>query len=354
MAAQTPTLVRPGTPVAMSRFTAAQVELIKRNICKGASDDELDMFLYQCNKTGLDPFARQIYSIERREQRNNAWVTTRSIQVSIDGFRLVAERSGKYAGQLGPEWCGTDGIWHDVWLTKAPPAAARVGVLRSDFQQPCWGVARFDAYAQRGREGAPSRMWATMPDVMLAKCAESLALRKAFPQELSGLYTSEEMQQAEVIENEPQLDRSHTEAVQGVLDQVHGAIAENRAPIVNNRRAQVRPLPQPGPTPGEEGMLADPGFDPETGEVIEDKPRTIPFDGDYILWGGELVKMVTSARGNFLAQQWVLKNKLRLDFCERDQPKVHKRILANIGDWMPEPGSEEPDADFIEADEPSG
>jgi phage recombination protein Bet len=338
----------------MSRFTEAQVDLIKRNICKGASNDELDMFLYQCNKTGLDPFARQIYSIERREKRQNAWVTTRSIQVSIDGFRLIAERSGKYSGQLGPEWCGNDGVWHDVWLTKAPPAAARVGVLRSDFQQPCWGVARFDAYAQRNSEGAPSRMWATMADVMLAKCAESLALRKAFPQELSGLYTSEEMSQAEVIENEPVLDRSHTEAVQAVIDQAHGAIAEGK-PLTNNRRAQIRPLPA-GPTPGEEGMLPDGGFDPETGEVIEDKPRTIPFDGDYIVWGGALVSMVTSAPGNYPAQQWILKNKLRLGFCARDAPKVYARIIANIGDWMPEPGSEEPD--FIEAlgaeTEPSG
>lgn len=349
MAANSPTIIRPSVP-AMSRFTEAQVDLIKRNICKGASNDELDMFLYQCNKTGLDPFARQIYSIERREQRNNAWVTTRSIQVSIDGFRLVAERSGKYAGQLGPEWCGTDGVWRDVWLTKAPPSAARVGVLRSDFQQPCWGVARFDAYAQKGRDGAPSRMWATMPDVMLAKCAESLALRKAFPQELSGLYTSEEMQQAEIAVEEPVLDRSHTEAVQAVIDQAHGAIAEKPVPLTNNRKAELRPLPSP--TPGEEGMLPDGGFDPETGEVTEDKPRTIPFDGDYIVWGRALIDMVTRARGNYLATQWVIKNKLRLDFCERDAPKVHKRIIANIGDWMPEPGSDEPELMYAE-EEPS-
>lgn len=180
---------------ASAAFTAEQIDLIKRTICKGATDDELRLFLYQAGRTGLDPLARQIYSIQRREKRGDQWVTVRSIQTSIDGFRLVAERSGKYAGQVGPYWCGEDGVWTDVWLKSEPPTAARVGVLRSDFKEPCWGVARFDAYAQKTKEGY-TRMWATMGDVMLSKCSEALALRKAFPQELSGLYTSDEMLQA--------------------------------------------------------------------------------------------------------------------------------------------------------------
>lgn len=178
-------------------WSATQLAALKQIGIDKAENGDLAVFLNYAQRTGLDPFARQIYMIGRNQKTANGWTTKWTIQASIDGLRIVAERSGDYAGQVGPEFCGTDGIWRDTWTATEPPIAARVGVLRHGFTAPLYAAAYYDEYVQTDREGKPTSMWATKPRLMIAKCAEALALRKAFPNDLAGLYTADEMGHAD-------------------------------------------------------------------------------------------------------------------------------------------------------------
>jgi len=178
-------------------FNEEQMQLIKTTIAKDATDQELALFINQCKRTGLDPFTRQIYFIKDK----NGKVT---VVTSIDGLRLIAERSEKYQGQTEPQWCGEDGVWKDVWLSKTPPSACRVGVYKENFKAPLYGIAIFTEYAGyysyddkygKYKKGDLTHMWDKMPTHMIAKIAEALAFRKAFPNDLSGVYATEEVSQ---------------------------------------------------------------------------------------------------------------------------------------------------------------
>lgn len=177
----------------IASFTSEQINVLKNSIAKGATDEELELFLYACKRTGLDPFSRQIYSIK--------YGSSRTIQTSIDGFRSIASRNPDYAGQTTTLFCGKDGVWTEIWTSSDYPFAAKVGVYRKGFIEPTYAIAKWNSYAQYYSKNL-SDMWKKFPELMLGKCAEALALRKAFPNDLSGLYTTDEMAQAnnEVIE----------------------------------------------------------------------------------------------------------------------------------------------------------
>lgn len=198
----TEVVVRSGGALAVgaeqTEWTAQQLAVLRSvGVDKDVLPAELTAFLHESQRTGLDPFSKQIYLIGRwdgREQRK----VFRS-QTGIDGYRVVAHRAARrdhvklaYADTL---WCGPGGAWRDVWLASTPPAAAKVVVYKDGDAFP--GIATLNEYAAMDRNNNPTPMWRKMPATMLAKCAEALALRKAFPHDLSGIYTAEEMEQAD-------------------------------------------------------------------------------------------------------------------------------------------------------------
>lgn len=175
-----------------SKLTKNQIELVKRTIAKGASDDELKMFLYVCQRTGLDPFTKQIHLVPRWDSRANGGRggEVRTPITGIDGLRSIAERTGVYAGNDDP-----------TFDDESKPNKATVTVYKV-VQGQRYGftaTARWSQYFPGEKQGF---MWNKMPHLMLGKCAEALALRKAFPTVMSGLYVAEEIGQ--VVEAKPE------------------------------------------------------------------------------------------------------------------------------------------------------
>ena len=177
-------------------YDQKKVELIKRTICKGATDDELQLFIQTCKKTGLDPFMRQIFSVKRWDSSEKREVMT--IQTGIDGYRLIADRTGRYAPGRNPEFSydgqsnlrsaksyvkkkTPDGVWHEVSA-----------------------IAFWDEYVQKTKQGEPTLFWKTKGHIMLSKCAEMLALRRAFPAELSGLHIQSDESPQEIFKEQAQ------------------------------------------------------------------------------------------------------------------------------------------------------
>ncbi len=159
-----------------------EVDLYVSTLTPRPPTAEVAKFKILCQRTQLSPVTRQIYLLPRK----GAWMTL----TSIDGFRAIAGRSPKYRGQV-TEWVmRPEGAWTDV-PPDGKPYAARVGVYMEGRDAPTYGIAVYKDYAT-------GQMWDKFPSTMIAKCAEALALRKAFPVECAGLYTSEEMAQAGV------------------------------------------------------------------------------------------------------------------------------------------------------------
>lgn len=193
-------------------FTAEQRQMILHTYAAGASPSEFAVLMEVAKARNLNPLTRQIYFVKL----SGKW----TFQVSIDGLRAIAQRSGLYAGQDAPlfQYDGKGGI-----------ISCSVSAYRKDWTRPAVGIAFMKEFS------TGQNLWASKPHVMLGKVAEAIALRKAFSEEMSGLYA------------------------EGELDQ---SVTSSPAPV---RQLQVAPKPAAAPAP----------VDTETGEVLDYDPADL-------------------------------------------------------------------------------
>lgn len=167
-------------------FTPEQRQMIRDTYANGASDGEFQVLMEVAKARRLNPLLRQIHFVKRWDSMKGREVW--AAQASIDGMRAIAQRTGLYNGQDEPEFSkDEDG-----------QMVAKVRVYRKDWDRPAVGVAHWNEYAQYKKDRSLTPFWQRMPKVMLSKCAEAIGLRKAFPEDLSGLYAAEELQQERV------------------------------------------------------------------------------------------------------------------------------------------------------------
>lgn len=254
-------------------YTPAQIEVIKNTIAIGATPDELQMFITVCQRTGKDPFLKQIHFVKRWNSELKAEVG--SIQIGVDGYRLDAARSGRYEGSTLPLFCGKDGKWTELWTDpEHPPFAAKVGVRVAGLKEPIYAIARFWAYAQKKKDGGLTRMWAERGPEQLAKCAETLALRIAFPTEVVSLDADDDGYDPGPQEIQPRAAVVEERKQQAAKKVARDAVAE----VLADAPATLALEPEPT-KPAED----DPADAPTDGAVMDDTaglPDSEPGDGD--------------------------------------------------------------------------
>jgi phage recombination protein Bet len=192
-------------PAQLAPFFTPEQERMVLNMLGGATKEEAQVLLATVARRRLDPFSKQVYFVKRydMQKRMEVW----AIQTSIDGLRAIAERTGKYDGQDEP-----------VYGEDEAGKFCKVKVYRKDWSagRGVVGIAYLAEFIQKKKDGTVTQFWARMPRLMLAKCAEALALRKAFPEDTAGLYIAEEMPEAapaaEVQAEPKRIEAVHVEA----------------------------------------------------------------------------------------------------------------------------------------------
>jgi phage recombination protein Bet len=214
--------IRDGQPF----WSDKQLAALRQLGIDGASNADLAVFMHFCQRTGLDPFARQVTMIKR----GSKW----TIQTEIDGYRVIARRAATRNRQVisyGPTiWVDENGKEYRRWVSSRPPAGAEVTIYIDGAPFP--GYARYEAFVARDSSGNPVNLWKSMPDHMIAKCAEAQALRKAFPQDLADTITGDEA------------PREYADAADMAWNQPGPAIQPKRRRVLARRTSTEDGLPE--------------------------------------------------------------------------------------------------------------
>lgn len=232
--------VREATSLVNRGFDDEQLALLKRtlsDIRPALTTDELTLYQQVIQYTGLNPFNREIYAI-RIDGRF-------TILTGIDGHRRIAQASPRFRGLAGPEWCGPDGKWTDVWLQTAAPAACRVGVYLPGRHEPTWGVAYFKNYRTK-----TTPTWKSMPEHMLAIRAEAFALRKCFSRELGGVALPDDDDRPAYVDADGVIDEQHPDRpephvglsprMQAIKEETDAAVAQGEGEAIDPEVALAR------------------------------------------------------------------------------------------------------------------
>lgn len=211
------------------RLTDAQIRIIRLTVARACTDAEFDHFIAVAERTGLDPLRRQISAIVLNDRDPDK----RSMlpQVTIDGLRAIAARHGDYRPMEGAPVIEVDPDKIELDINPLGIVRAQVTVWRR-FDEAWFaitGEAWWDEYAalsdpaegetQEPRARKLAQSWRRMGRVLIAKCAEAQALRRGWPEDLSGLYSEEELNRAELdqILGHERVARAEAQAQQRAL-----------------------------------------------------------------------------------------------------------------------------------------
>lgn len=266
-----------------------------------ASDADLDNLFSYADKTGLDPFNREIWLIGRRTKLSNSyrggqeqWGTKWTIQIGIDGFRKAthryAESCGKFVNISQPTFYNQKGEARPFWVkTQQEPYPTACAITVSVGESSATHVVTWDEYVQTTKSGEPNSQWRQYGPTQLSKCAEAGAHRRVAPI-TAGLYVPEELKRDDVVEGsvvETTEQSTNSPLTQNALESVTRALTRDTASnnpvdqhLNNNQVNQQQPAKEPvnvtqSVATGEDGyplavQTDDPDTDLSVAEMLED------------------------------------------------------------------------------------